>query len=128
MVMSFQITQMQKEADAWKRSLSYLREENVFLKQHLVDLVKEAYEPSILESLEAFQNRFIQEDERQSLLRNDISTLYSLLKNPQPANDQWRFEIDQKMLLLRTNIRIAEAEFAKLKSGFHAFMSNQPGT
>ena len=126
--MSFQITQMQKEADAWKRSLSYLREENVFLKQHLVDLVKEAYEPSILESLEAFQNRFIQEDERQSLLRNDISTLYSLLKNPQPANDQWRFEIDQKMLLLRTNIRIAEAEFAKLKSGFHAFMSNQPGT
>ena len=119
---------MQKEADAWKRSLSYLREENVFLKQHLVDLVKEAYEPSILESLEAFQNRFIQEDERQSLLRNDISTLYSLLKNPQPANDQWRVEIDQKMLLLRTNIRIAEAEFAKLKSGFHAFMSNQPGT
>lgn len=119
---------MQKEADAWKRSLSYLREENVFLKQHLVDMVKEAFEPSILESLEAFQSRFIQEDERQSLLRNDISSLDALLKNAQPADDQWRADVDQKMLLLRTNIRIAEAEFAKLKSAFHAFMSNQPGS
>src|SRR5688572_7746599 len=77
---SFRILQIQKESEAWKRSLVFLIQENTYLKLQLAELLNNQGEyDHFLEAAEDYQNRFIQKDEIIRLIQQDISQLDKLL-------------------------------------------------
>jgi hypothetical protein len=117
-----QVRKIQSEAEAWKRTLGFLREENVFLKEHLSEVLKESAKSSLLEALEVFQTRFVREDERIALLRNDIADLDRLLIREVYEDGAIARQLAQKTQELRVNMRITEQEFSRLKSEFHQYL------
>lgn len=117
-----QVRKIQSEVEAWKRTLGFLREENVFLKEHLSEVLKESAKSSLLEALEVFQTRFVREDERIALLRNDIADLDRLLIREVYEDGAMARQLAQKTQELRVNMRITEQEFSRLKSEFHQYL------
>lgn len=117
-----QVRQLQSESDAWKRTLGFLREENVFLKQLLTEVVKDSGESGLLEVLENFQTQFLREDERFTLLRNDIANLEESLYGDVTKDDAIVDTVQKKMQELRINMRITEQEFSRLKTDFHQYL------
>ena len=72
------LKQLQYESDTWKRSLSFIIDENIHLKNGLTEIVQNSEDVDLLERAEYFQSRLIKEDERISLIRNDLTELDKL--------------------------------------------------
>lgn len=115
------LKQLLHESDTWKRSLGYIIEENIHLKNRLSSILKDRFDKSLLGQLESFQTRFLKEDERIRLLRNDIVELDKLLNNPEAGTLQ--NEINQKRKKIRNNIISTENQFGKLKIEFNSYLS-----
>ena len=75
------INQLQVEVNTWKRLLNFFRDENVYLKNRLSEILKNGFDRKLLEEFENFQTKFINQDEVISFLRNDIADLDKLLLN-----------------------------------------------
>ncbi|MGF2412109.1 hypothetical protein [Ferruginibacter sp.] len=107
------------ETGALKRSLVFIREENMHLKNRVSEILQNGFDKKMLNKMEIFQNRFIMEDELVSLLRNDVAEIDRLLINEGKAIA----EINKKLRKLSCNIEVAESHFGKLKLEFNNFLS-----
>ena len=105
------VQQLKIESAAWKRLLDFLREENVYSKNRLSDILKDGFE-NLLEDLENFHNRFVKQDEVISLLRNDIAELDKLLLNENISNDIECGVICRRLDNVRYNLSDSEGVFA----------------
>ena len=63
---------MRHELGTWQRTLNYILQENICLKNRLAELIKEGMENDLLEQVEYFQNQFLNKDAVIALLRQDI--------------------------------------------------------
>lgn len=108
------------EVDTWLRTLDYLQQENIYLKNRVADLLKYEMNNGILEKVEFFHNKFIDKDAVLSLLRHDIA---QLADNIERANGNG---MSKQMLLkeehLRRDMEKMEVEFGKLKSDFNQYV------
>jgi len=117
------LQQLQFEADALKRLLTFMMEENVYLKNRISEILKNAFENKILEKIEIFQNRFIMEDELVGLLRNDVAELDKLLHAQELKADKMVVEdITRKIRKLSYNMENTESQFMRLKAEFNNFL------
>ncbi len=110
------------ESDSWKRSLGFMMEENIHLKNRLSEVLQNKIDKSLLEEIERFQSSFIKEDELVSLLRNDIAELDKLLMRERYEDGEIQKKLSRKVKTLRNNINIAEKQFLKLKSEFTSYL------
>lgn len=117
------LKQLQYESDAWKRLLIFIKEENVFLKNRLSDVLKDHYNDQMLLEIEYYQENFIKEDEWVMLLRNEVAEFDKLLMREIFEDGKVEKEIIRRLQKLRNNIAIAEKQFASLKSSFTGFLS-----
>lgn len=117
------LKQLQHESDAWKRMLSFIKDENVHLKNRLSDVLKAHYSDHMLEGIEVFQNSFVKEDEIIVILRNEIAEFDKMLVREVFEDGNIAREIGSKVKKLRDNISIAEKQFGKLKMAFHSYLS-----
>ncbi len=115
--------QLQHESDAWKRQLSFIKDENVHLKNRLSDVLREHFSDQLLEGIEIFQNSFVKEDEMIALIRNEIAEFDKLLLREIFEDGNIAKEIGSRIHKLRNNISIAEKQFGKLKMAFHSYLS-----
>ena len=122
-MVQFFLRQLQHESDAWKRLLSFIKGENVHLKDRLSDLLREDFSDQLLEGIEIFQNSFVKEDELIALLRNEIAEFDKLLLREIFEDGKTAGEVGSRVFKLRNNISIAEKQFGKLKMAFHNFLS-----
>lgn len=117
------LQQVRYELDGWKRLLNFLREENNHLKERIASLLKNSSAAGIVKEAEQFHTRFLKEDDRFVLLRNDIAELEHLL----PAGRQvvnLSQSILHKVVQLRNNTRHAENHFLFLRETFNNYLSN----
>ena len=112
------LNQLRYESDTWKRLFGFMLDENIHLKNRLSEILKNGFDRNLLDEIENFQNRFIKEDDRISLLRNEVVELDKLLKREKFEDGQIIWEINTKLNKLRNNITNAEKEFGKLKMEF----------
>jgi hypothetical protein len=113
-----------RESGEWKRTLTLLLQENSFLKLHLADIVnRKEVSADFLETVELYQNRFIQKDEIINLLRQEVSELNFLLKQNVYDDETMPNEAAQKLKHLRRQIIFLETEFNKLKFHFSKYLS-----
>ena len=115
------LKQLQYESATWKRSLGYIIEENIHLKNRLSAILKDKFAKNLLDQLENFQSSFLKEDERISLLRNDIVEFDKLLEISQIGKLQK--EITGKLKKIRNNITSTETQFGNLKIEFNGYVS-----
>ena len=116
------LKQLYDESDTWKRSLGFMTDENIHLKNRLIGILRNSEDEELLERAEYFQSRFIKEDERIRLIRNDLTELDKLLIREVFENGKIAKEVNKKFTTLRNNILNAEQQFSGLKSEFSHFL------
>lgn len=119
---TLKIKQLQHESDTWKRALSFMREENIHLKNRLSEVLKSKAPKKFVARVEAFHNNFLRQDDLILLLRNDMAEFDQLLASENPQNNIYNASIDVKLKKLRNNISIAEEEFKRLKLEFNGYL------
>jgi hypothetical protein len=115
--------QLQVEQDTWKQLLGYMMEENIHLKNRIIEILK--YKPNriLLDDVENFQSHFIMEDEMISILRNDLANIEKLFAEAGDGNQKMVEQINDRLQRLRENIMLAEAQFNSLKIEFDRYLS-----
>ena len=117
------LQQLQFETDALKRLLAFMMEENVYLKNRISEVLKNAFENKTLGRIEVFQNRFIMEDELIGLLRNDVSEMDKLLHAQKiMLNSAVVEDVAKKISKLSYNMENTESQFMRLKAEFNHFL------
>ena len=116
------LKQLKHESDTWKRSLGFLMDENVQLKNRLAEILRTEFDASLLDEIEDFQTAFLKEDEMIGLLRTDLAKLDKLLMREVFEDGQIIENINRMLKLIRRNISIAETQFAKLKMEFNSYL------
>lgn len=116
------VNQLQMEVNTWKRILNFFKEENVYLKNRLSDILKNGFERKFLDEFENFQTKFIKQDELISLLRNDIAELDKLL-NEELNSKITGNNIDKMLAHLRNNLANYERQFFQLQLNFNTYLS-----
>ena len=117
------LKQLEYESNTWKRLLIFMMDENIHLKNRLVEILKYISDNNLLEEMENFQTRFIKKDELISFLRDDVAELDTLRVREIFEHGEFAKEIDRKLNKLRNNIINAEAEFSKLKIEFNNYLA-----
>jgi hypothetical protein len=117
------VKQIQFESNTWKRLLDFFREENVYLKNRLSDILKESFDRSLLEALENFQSQFIKQDELNGVLRNEISELDKLLLDEKIKEAIRKPLIERILTNLRENLSNSEKRFCALQLDFNKYLS-----
>lgn len=120
---TLKLKQLRYESDTWKRTLGFLIDENIHLKNRLSEILKEQFNRKLLDEVEIFQNKFIYEDELICLLRNDVAEIDKLLNREIVENGKLATQIDKNLQRIRNNILNAEKEFSRLKLEFNGYLS-----
>lgn len=123
-MMESKMEQFIYETDTWKRSLVIMRDENIHLKNRLTEILKNGFDKKLLENLEYFQTRFIKEDERIGLIRDDVAAIDKIIQDKLLKDDQVVKETNKKLAILRNNVLHAEIEFNELKLEFSNYAQN----
>jgi len=121
----FKIDQYQHEIDGWRRTLGFMKEENIILKNHLANVLttSQVYSNSEMDLLENFQTQFLSQDHRIYRLLTIISDEQKLVSREIFEDGQVLNSLISKQRQLRKEMEEAEDEFQKLKADFNAFMS-----
>ena len=121
--MEAKLTQVRYEKETWKRLVSFMTEENIFLKNRLSEVLKDSFSYNLLEKLECFQSTFINVDNLMDLFRHDLAELEDLLAKETTGEDHTLINIQTKLKTLRTVLMNVERELSKLKINFHTYLS-----
>jgi hypothetical protein len=120
--------QLRLETNRWKKLLNVMRDENIDLKNRLADILKNDFDKSLLEHLEYFHARFIREDERIGLIRDDVAAIDKIILDPFLKTDEVVKQADIPLIILRNNVSHAEKQFNELKLEFSNCMLKIFGT
>lgn len=116
------LKQLVFESDTWKRTLTFMAEENIHLKNRLSEIVREKIDKALLPQAEEFNNRFLKHDNLIKVLRNDISDYDRLLARELFEDGAIIDAVELKQRTIRKNIREAEERFGSLKLDFYTHM------
>jgi regulator of replication initiation timing len=122
---SIKFQQFEYEIENWKRSLEFMKMENVFLKTRLAQITKSDKEKDLLELVEFFHAFFINEDETIAMLRNDVAKLDSQLRQALTSDNKMAVEIVALQKRLRLDMETEERRFNKLKFEFNDYFAER---
>lgn len=122
MMSAKQIRRFEYESDTWKRQLSFIREENIYLKKRLIEILKEKLSPADLEAAESFQTLFIEQDKLVTILGNSVAEFDRLLKRELFEDGALLRTVMLEHLHIDRKISEAEASFDSLKRRFNNYM------
>lgn len=115
--------QYHHENKTWGRLLEFFKQENIFLKNRLSEVVDHSTDKDFLALAEQFQNKFIIKDEIIDELRHDINLQSVDLIN---RNDSL---VDSKIIKrqekLRNEMEYFEKDFIQLKNEFNKYLSSR---
>lgn len=120
---SNKIGQFKHENDTWVRTLDYLQQENIHLKNRLGEIAKRKLDKSHLEQVEYFQNSFLNKDAIIALLRRDIAGQNRDIDKAaanEGINADWLSRQEQ----LRADMNTMEKEFGRLKFEFNKYLAD----
>jgi hypothetical protein len=116
------LKQIQHESDTWKRLLAFIKDENIYLKNRLSDVLRDRQSNDLLDEMENFQNRFVEEDDRIGLLHRELTEFDRLLVREVFGDGLLKKKVDEKVKSLRKRIQDAENGFSRLKSEFNNYL------
>ena len=106
--------QMLHELETWQRTLNYLQQENIHLKNRLAEIVKNGIDDKMLRQAEYFQNQFLNKDVIIAILKQDVLA---------ERDSNRRTVAPGAYEKLREDMAKMETAFAFLKSEFNGYVS-----
>jgi hypothetical protein len=111
--------QLLYEAETWKRTISFMQAEFVFMKNRIAQILRDMPNNYMLESIEQYQHLFIEMEKSIYLFKIDINDQIELIKKNHELNFSQLNEKLKKQKKLRAEIRLAEKLFNKMKFEFN---------
>ncbi len=116
------LKQLQFETDTMKRLIAFLKDENVYLKNRISEILENDFDHSMLDTVDDFQTRSIQEDDLIEQLRKSTVELDRLLLREDGDEEKLLKQIDLKLKRLNSDLQAAQKLFVKLKTGLNSFI------
>ena len=109
------------EYEAWFRTLDYIQQQNIMLKNTLANISRHDISNEMLEQLEQYQTKFLEKDTLVLLLRMDIAAHEQSIisNNGSPVADA----LLKRHNKLRRDMEHVEKEFNTLKYNFNNYVS-----
>lgn len=117
------LNQMRYESETWKRTLGFILEENIYLKNRLAEVLRYRFNEEMLDEAERYHNRFVREDELVSLLRHDLAEMDKLLVREVFEDGPLKKKVNRNFARLRIHMKKAEKDFGKLKMDFNSYLT-----
>ena len=109
--MDIKLEHHKHELSAWSRTLDYHQQENTYLKNLLVEILKNTSQ-GLPDKMEYYQNRLINNDTLLALIRHDIREYGKALERLEAINSANFLNSSKK---LRTNMEKMEKELSSQK-------------
>jgi hypothetical protein len=119
------LSQFLHENETWKRMLVFIQDENINIKNRLSAVVKEmdGGEDIMLEQIEYFQNRFLEEEENLRRLKKEVESQNQLLIKDIYEDGVLFNKVKNRQLKLRKEMEKMEKDFNRLKFEFNNYLS-----
>ena len=104
---------------AWMRMLEFYKEENIFFKTRLSEVVDHEADKDFLALAEQFQNQFIIKDDFIDELRHDINAMEVTVKENKTTPG---IKLEIKHNKLRNGMEYLEKSFTQLKKEFNGYL------
>lgn len=116
------LKQLQFEIETIKRLIAFLKDENVFLKNRISEILENDFDHSMLDMVDDFQTRSVNEDIWIEHLRKEALALDTLLLKDSPDEGKQMKVIELKLKRLNGELQTAQRQFIKLKAGLNSFI------
>ena len=114
--------QLRYESNTWKRWLDFIVDENINNKNRISEILRQDFDPNLLDQLENFQDGFIQEDTRVSFLRNELTEFDQLLAREIFEHGQIKKDIIHRLKQIRSHMALANRSFSSLQTVFNNYL------
>jgi replicative DNA helicase len=118
------IEQFLHETYTWERLIYFFRQENIFLKTRLSEVVDPSTDKGFLALAEQFQNQFILKDEFMDELTHDVKEQQTKLNELAEKNLVIEDKLSKKQRKLRNETQYLEKDFNRLKYEFNIYLTN----
>ena len=114
---------MRDETEEWDRLLNFLKQENVFCKSRLADIVASIDDEDELAKAEKFNDEFISEDEIIGFLETELKKQRRSLDRNKHYDEEILTQLTRQQKKLRMDIRRAEEIIIITKRDFSDFIA-----
>lgn len=113
------IRQFQYESESWKRTLAFMTDEMIHLKNRLSEVLRGKIDATRLITAENFQTCFITQDDLIALLKSDIADFDKLLVKEIYLDGAIIAHVKMKLKNIGMRMRTAEDRFNDMKMAFN---------
>ena len=110
------------ESEEWERLLTFLKQENVFYKSRLAEVVNAVNDNETLITSENFNDNFLLQDKMIDFLSGELKEHNGLLEKSLYIDGEPSGEVIRNQKKLRTDIQKAEEIFTRTKKSFSIFI------
>lgn len=110
------------ETEEWGRLLAFLKQETVFYKSRLAEVVNNIRDDQVLLAAEKFNDEFISQDRITEFLLSELHRQNKLLEKDLHLDGGLLGEAIRNQKKLRSDVKKAEEIFAKTKSDFAGYL------
>ncbi len=123
MMIDLKLKQIQHEVESWRRTLLYMQEENIHLKNRLSEVLKDRFENKMLDVVDVFQSKFIMGDDLVNSLKREVAAIEEKLYTKSISAVKVVYPPRKTMRTMRKNLEIAEKMFAGIKTDFNHYLT-----
>ena len=114
---------MRDESEEWDRLLNFLKQENVFAKSRLAEIVASIEDEDELAKAEKFNDEFLSEDEIIGFLESELKKHRRSLEKNRHNDEELLEQLSRNQRKLRTDIRRAEEIIVITKRDFSDYIA-----
>jgi len=122
-MIDLKLKQIQHEVETWRRMLLYMQEENIHLKNRLSEVLKDRFDKKMLEVVEAFQSKFIMQDDLITSLKKEVAAIEETPYAKTILSENITHPSEKNIAEIRNNLETAEKMFAEVKTDFNNYLS-----
>jgi hypothetical protein len=118
------LRQLIYESEEWGRLLAFLKQENVYYKSRLAEIVNAIEDEEIIAKAENFNEDFLSQDRIIDFLTDELKTQVKLLEKDLYVDGGVFKDVMRHQKKLRTDIERAVDIFSGTKRNFSGFLNN----
>lgn len=111
------------ETQSWIRLLGFIRQEIVYYRSRLAEVVSDVDEEGLLAIAEAINDDFMSQDRVIEFMNEELDKHYKMLEKRQFSKDEVLRAIADEHEKLKRNIQKEEKMFSDLSDSFSGFLS-----
>ena len=119
------LSQYQFELDSWGRLLAFQKEELVYCKNRLAEVVNDSSDDEMLLVAEGFQEEFLAQERVIGYLSGELKRQVQLLEKETYLDGEIYTEVVKGQKTLRREIKKGEESFVLVKEDFGKFLNSR---